>query len=399
MLTVPEIEARLGSPLFVHQIEALEDAAQQHTQGSQVRLCLYHRTGAGKTRTALAVAAVAGAQHVLVVTPPAARPNWEQDAQRLGLTVDVISHAKFRQKEFKVRRDQAMIVDEFHLLGGHTGQGWRKMDRLAQGLQAPLVIASATPNYNDAERVYCIQHVLDPHSCKGGYLQFVYDHCITEVNPFGTMPLVVGFRHHRDAEHYLMELPKVHYVEDEVIKRVTIGELIVADHTPDTLYRVGLDERRRRVCASRMEKDHAITRHQLVGDDGLIRPHVYEEISVQVGQVSTPSLVYFNHAEIAEAMLATCVANGAKALLVTGKDTYASKLEKIELFKSGEFDVLIGTATLATGTDGLDKMCNQLIIVDDTQDDALRRQLMGRILPRGADSDVSQKVFTRIVVF
>ena len=398
MLTVPEIEARLEAPLFVHQVEALEDAIQQYAQGTQVRLCLYHRTGAGKTRTALAIAAVAGAQHVLVVTPPAARPNWERDAQRLGITVDVISHAKFRQKEFRVRRDQAMIVDEFHLLGGHTGQGWRKMDRLAQGLQAPLIIASATPNYNDAERVYCIQHVLDPHSCKGGYLQFVYSHCITEVNPFGTMPLVTGFRLHRDAEHYLTELPNVHYVEDEVIKQVTIGDVVVADHTPDALYQVGLDERRERVCASRMEKDHAITRHQLVGDDGLILPHVYEEISVQVGQVSTPSLVYFNHAEIAEAMLATCVANGAKALLVTGKDSQKSKLEKIELFKAGGFDVLIGTATLATGTDGIDKMCNQLIIVDDTQDDALRRQLMGRILPRGADSDVSQKVFTRIVV-
>ena len=49
----------------------------------------------------------------------------------------------------------------------------------------------------------------------------------------------------------------------------------------------------------------------------------------------------------------------------------------------GEIRVLIGTASLATGTDGIDKICNEMIIVDDTDDDALRRQLVGRILPRG----------------
>lgn len=45
--------------------------------------------------------------------------------------------------------------------------------------------------------------------------------------------------------------------------------------------------------------------------------------------------------------------------------------------------MLVATATLATGTDGLDKVCDTLLILQDTQDDSLRRQLIGRILPRG----------------
>ena len=44
---------------------------------------------------------------------------------------------------------------------------------------------------------------------------------------------------------------------------------------------------------------------------------------------------------------------------------------------------LVGTQTLATGTDGLDKMCDLLVILDDTEDNAMRRQLIGRIMPRG----------------
>ena len=59
--------------------------------------------------------------------------------------------------------------------------------------------------------------------------------------------------------------------------------------------------------------------------------------------------------------------------------------------------MLIGTASLATGTDGLDKMCDTLIILDDTDDDSLRRQLIGRIMPRGADTDTSKKKVYRFV--
>jgi hypothetical protein len=58
--------------------------------------------------------------------------------------------------------------------------------------------------------------------------------------------------------------------------------------------------------------------------------------------------------------------------------------------------MLIGTATLATGTDGLDKVCNTLFIVNDTDDDALRRQLIGRILPRGDSASTTAKQIFRL---
>ena len=60
-----------------------------------------------------------------------------------------------------------------------------------------------------------------------------------------------------------------------------------------------------------------------------------------------------------------------------------AKNEAIEDFKLGRMNALVGTQTLATGTDGLDKVCDTLVILDDTEDDSMRRQLIGRIMPRG----------------
>lgn len=403
MTTIEAIEAHVGLPFLDHQREALQDALDQVAQGAWLRLCLYHRTGAGKTYTALAAALLGGATEALVLAPPVTHDAWRTWGRRVGVDVTPISHATFRKKDFKVTRDQTMIVDEFHLLGGQTGTGWKKLDKIAAGLQAPLVIASATPNYNDAERVYCIGHVLDPIKFKGGYLGFLYRECITRENPFAKIPYVDGFRRTdgkegiRTAEEYLSTMDKVHYVEDETIKQVTIADVSIDIDLPDEFERYGLDRRRGRIIASQMEERHARKRLLIIGEDGLIRPEVYEEIAHLVGQVTTPTLIFSNSAVIAEALHNTAQLHRARAALVTGKTPTKAKQELIHRFIFGAWDVLIGTATLATGTDGIDKMCDHLLIVDDTDDDSLRRQLMGRILPRGLDSDVSKKVVTRLV--
>lgn len=387
-----------GRPFLPHQQEALTDALEQVESGASLRLCLYHRTGAGKTYTALAAVALAGVQDVLVLCPPVTHDDWVKEGRRLGVKVTPISHAIFRQKGYKVSRKQALIVDEFHLLGGHTGQGWTKLDRIAPGLKAPLVLASATPNYNDAERVYCIKHILDPYGTKGGFLQFLYSECETTQNYFGKMPIVERFRaYDGSAEQYLAHMPKVHYVEDEAIKQVVIGDIPIHVPLPRAFDEYGYDERKHRIMASRMGENHSRIRLQFTLPTGEVRPEVYDEIALQVGQATTPTLIFAAHSELATALHETAIANGTRSLLAVGRMTSKRKQAVVSAFKAGEADILVGTATLATGTDGIDKMCDHLLIVDDTTDDAQRRQLMGRILPRGTDVDLSKKVVTRLV--
>ena len=391
---ITKYEGRLGRTFFDHQRGFL----QAWLELQLTRACLYFPTGKGKTLTALAALGLQGRTSALVVTPPVQGPIWQAEGAKLGIDVTTISHAKFRQKEYRLDRNVPLIVDEFHLLGGHNGKGWQKLDRIARGLQAPLVIASATPNYNDAERVYCIKHVLDPHGTKGGYLQFLYEECVTTENPFGRTPNVERFKaYDGSAEQYLKHMPKVHYVEDEAIKQVVIGDIPIHVPLPRAFEDYGYDEREHRIMASRMAEDHTRIKLQFTLPTGEVRPEVYDEIALQVGQASTPTLIFAVHAELAEALHRTALANGTRSLLATGKMTTRAKQEVVNQFKTGDFDILVGTATLATGTDGIDKMCDHMLIVDDTQDDAQRRQLMGRILPRGKDVDVSNKVVTRLV--
>ena len=213
---IEEIEQILGHELFDYQKDCIDELNTQRVVDNRQRLCLYYRTGAGKTLTSLMCLHYLGHHDAIVIAPPTTHEMWIAAGKLLDIQVQPMSHAKFRQKTTLLPRTLPVVADEFHMFGGHGGLGWKKLDRLAGGLKAPMILASATPNYNDAERVYCIQHILDPLSCKGGFLQFLYDHCITEANPFAAMPNVIGFRNYDSAADYLAALPKVMYVPDEL---------------------------------------------------------------------------------------------------------------------------------------------------------------------------------------
>lgn len=393
MTTVKELELHSGLEFLDYQVDALNSAAT--LSGPSQRLCLYYKTGAGKTYTALACLRLWGAEDAVVVAPPATHAAWEGAGDRLGVQLHCMSHAKFRMKGTALSRSVAVIADEMHLFGGHAGQGWKKLEGLARGLKAPLVLASATPNYNDAERVYCIQRILDPASCRGGYLEFIYKNCTTEQNHFGLMPIVTGFIRFGDAAAYLAALPGVEYLPDDLVYK--INDISVYTPLPYELNAFGYNARKHRIIASQIEERHTRTYQTLVDEDNLIRSDVYDILTDLAGQASTPMLVYANHSTIADALGRSLEAHGVSFEVVTGSTSKKLKEERIARFKSGELDVLVGTASLATGTDGLDKVCDWLVILDDTDDASLRRQLVGRIMPRGRDTDATKKQVYRLL--
>jgi superfamily II DNA or RNA helicase len=365
---------------FDYQHQALVAAMAQ--PGPSQRLCLYYKTGAGKSLTALGCVRLWGYSEVVVIAPPSTHDQWEKLGAKLNITIETMSHAKFRQPSTLLSRTKPVIADEMHLFGDHAGKGWKKLDKLAMHLKAPLVLASATPNYNDAERVYCIQHILDPHSVKGGYLAFVYAHCVTRENPFGRTPHVDGFLHFADAASYLAALPKVEYLPDDLVYQ--IQDVGVVTPTHPELDEFGLDSRRGRIIASQMEERHARINLALSTDTGTLRDHVYAAIQALVDTSPTPVLIFATHATVAEALSVSLHLHKVTHGVIHGGVSKKVKQQVLDLFLAGDLPVLVGTASLATGTDGLDKVCDRLIILDDTDDDSLRRQLIGRIMPRGA---------------
>jgi hypothetical protein len=376
-----EFEAQV--PLHDYQRASVTRAEALGRSHKQPRLCLYYKTGAGKTRTALAAVKVMGHDSVLVVAPPTTSKHWEDTARDMGYTgqVQVMSHAKFRQKETKLARSVAVIVDEFHMLGGYKAAGFKKLERLAGGLNAPLVICSATPNYNDVERCYCIQRITDRRSTEGGYLSFIYRHCGTEVNPFGHVPKVTGFLHYLDAASFLADLPNVEYIEDDLVYDIEDVELALP--IPAELATLGVDRRRQRMVGSIIERKHTEIDHMLVTEENFLADPVADVLVQAVKDSPTPVLVFAMHKAVAHAAVNTLIAKNYVALSVDGQMSKVAKNDAIEDFKLGRMNALVGTQTLATGTDGLDKVCDMLVIIDDTEDNAMRRQLIGRIMPRG----------------
>lgn len=370
-------------PLHDYQRASVARAESMGNTHKQPRMCLYYKTGAGKTRTALACVKVMGCDDVLVVAPPTTHQHWEDTARDMGYTgqVHVMSHAKFRQKETKLSRTVAVIVDEFHMLGGYKAAGFKKLEKLAGGLNAPLVICSATPNYNDVERCYCIQRITDRRSTEGGYLSFIYRHCGTEVNPFGHVPKVTGFLHYPDAASFLADLPNVEYIEDDLVYDIEDVEMQLP--IPGELATLGVDRRRQRMVGSIIERKHTEIDHMLVTGENFLAEPVADVLVQAVKDSPTPVLVFAMHKAVAHAAVNTLISKNYVALSVDGQMSKVAKNEAIEDFKLGRMNALVGTQTLATGTDGLDKVCDTLVIIDDTEDNAMRRQLIGRIMPRG----------------
>lgn len=391
-----KIEQLLGKALFDHQRAALD--FWESARLVEDRLCLYYKTGSGKTLTSLLCmwARVQGQETVLVVAPPSTHMSWAAAAAVLGMEVECVSHAKFRQQAFKVQRTTPIIIDEFHMLGGYQAQGWKKLERISRGLQAPLIICSATPNYNDVERCYCVQKIVDPDSTRGGYLEFLYQHCETRQSPFSMTPEVVGFRSQQSAAEFLAAMRNVLHVPDDV--DYTVQDVPLPRQMSLEFDEYGLSPFGPRLMASQIEARHTERRFNLVDSNDQFRQSGYDELSRLVGDLPpTKVLMFCNSSRIAEALYQCLCSNNVPAGIITGKDSKKVKEKELHRFIHGDVEVLVGTASIATGTDGIDKVSDLLILVDDTDDESLRRQIIGRILPRGADTDASKKVIYRLI--
>ena len=376
-----------------HQADMLDEVAKDST-GKLDRMLLFYRTGAGKTYSALAALHLKGVTEVLVITPPATFKAWQSAGVLFKINVSVMSHAKFRMADTKLSRTRAIIADEFHLFGGVKGEGFRKFRSATRHIKAPVILASATPNYNDAERVYCIQSILDPKKDTGGFLQFLYRHCETEQNPFSNTPKVTGFWKYESAAEFLAAMDQTFYLPDTV--EYEIQDTSIEVDIPDEFYTWNYNPRSKRVMASIMERSHAFVNLAMIDDDGYLAESIYDEL-IDCAGVSDTLLIYANHSTVAEAAAKSMQRNGVTEFgLITGKTTPGRTNELLEQFRNGIIKYLIGTDSIATGTDGLDKVCDHLVLLDDTNDDSRRRQVIGRIMPRGLDTDATNKMVSRI---
>lgn len=428
-------ETILGQSLMPSQRAAVE---QWNKEQNPDRFCLFHPPGKGKTISMLMLVylwfeTIAKERYpkidyrdVVVVAPPVTHESWIRVGRGFGLNVLPMSHKSFRETKNRFSRMVPIIVDEFHLLGRHSSMGWRRMRSIASGIGAMVLIGSATPQYNDVERVYCVLNVLDPIDTGNNYLEWIMNNCVTKVNPFGVIPLVEKPKYFDDAPKMLAAHRLVSYVEDEISLDIvqTVRVEVPRDEIFENYNLVPVMNTTEgnpfppRIIASEIEKKHARAvmhisgaanraqdQPELVGYSwgSLMSAPVLDAILplIEEGLKEKRVVMLFaQHTEIID-ILRSALINRHKVpgsyyfavAAVTGKMTKKKKEEELAAVLSTESNVvLLGTATLATGFDGLDKVCDTLIIVDELfKDPAFRRQLIGRILPRGTSTDVSNK--------
>ena len=191
---------------------------------------------------------------------------------------------------------------------------------------------------------------------------------------------VLGFRNGMSSAEFLADHSLVYYLADTL--QYSIIDLPYDEQISRELLDYSYNRRAHKMVASQIEMKHVVRYQGLVDDEGWMYPHIMDEIE-KVLKAEGPVLIYSDHATIAEALARALYELGIEHAIVTGKTSKNDKARIIREFLSGIHKVLIGTATLATGTDGMDRVCDTLLIIDDTEDDALRRQLVGRIMPRG----------------
>lgn len=369
-----------------HQVQAYKQWSKLLGEGRN-RICLRHPTGKGKTLSSLMLMEAAGVSEVLVIAPPATHAAWSKLLHKLGWEFQLVSHAKFRQKNFRVKKTSAVICDEFHLLGGIGKQGFLKINALAKYSPNPIVIMSATPQYNGAERVFCILRVIAPKEVTGGYPEFLYKYCVVKFNPFAATPDVVGFQPGGiSADDYLASRDDVAFLEDTAVFRIEDIPLSIRVDRRLSLY--GLDIRRRIISNSDMQYRHLLQQHLYFDDMGSLRPSIRNCLERIILGARSEKIMFFAESEkIAYAVytwLNQSQYGGVR--IITGSHNILSKAQKVDEFTQPQHGVrfLVGTAAIGTGTDGLDDVCDTLVFVQDVWgDDSLRRQIVGRILPRG----------------
>ncbi len=84
---------------------------------------------------------------------------------------------------------------------------------------------------------------------------------------------------------------------------------------------------------------------------------------------------------------------GFKVGLFTGEDKSG-----LELFKKGKVDVLIGSVPVGTGVDGLQYVCNRMIVVSLPWTSAEYEQLIGRLYRQGSAFDKVEVIVPQVVL-
>jgi hypothetical protein len=85
---------------------------------------------------------------------------------------------------------------------------------------------------------------------------------------------------------------------------------------------------------------------------------------------------------------------GFTCVCFTGEDD--DRRENLEKFKRGEVDILIGSSVIGTGVDGLQKVCDTIIVITQPWTSADEKQLQGRFIRQGSNFKIVNVIIPQV---
>ena len=363
------------------------------------RVMNWSGTGAGKTLAATVAVQGVGAKETLVVCPNAVISQWETAFKtgfpdntevRVGLPtgdeppprpgvnrVWVANYEKFQtdpertaaQVEALTGRLDAVVYDEIHMAKvsapGTASRRRNVLENLTDTAAAnnpDLVVigASATPVVNNLDEAASVLRLVEGPESK----------------TFPTAPNLKNAvtAHHRIAAAGIRHMPTY------------TTALNRDDVTVDVSSALGrINDRVKTMQAS---SDTARGVHPAMMERALL-PEKMPAIVAAVKGRTGPTVVYTEYTQGMVAPIQAALSKeGLRVAQYTGDQTEPERRQVLADFRQGKYDVLIGSKPIATGVDGLQDVCSNVVVASMPWTASADDQLVGRFQRRGQSRDV-----------
>ena len=330
---------------------------------SRARAILGDAPGLGKTFTTVEALRRAGhrAPEIVVIAPAIAREVWRDAFRRLPLSdagvPDVFSYneivasgANAERKRARIREAQAIVLDEAHYLANPTSQRTKLILGREGFARAALRVyaLSGTIMRRNPMDLWPILMALAPEVLRAigttTSRAFLNKFCVYRETQYGIKVLAA-----KHLEELRAAMASVYLERDETSAGVELPPLdfvatpLVVKSPPSLAQFPELEEAIARAMANGDSLATAFTSAegaQLRRLLGLAKAGAAAEMIVE--EYDGPCVVFAYHLDVIEMLAEALRAAGLRVAVLTGATSEAGRVERVEGFQAGRYDVFLG---------------------------------------------------------